>query len=436
VIAEVLDSLDGLFRVSNRTPTLDGSVPLRVARACLPLLEGNAYGLQLVLTRPLVVRRRLRRWRATWGDSADSVERQHAGAWPRLPEEGYLSRDSAWVRAMDGPLVRPAPGGLRIITGLLVRPEPDTWLRLTSAANRRNTLFEVGEQLIPDDGGWVPLVLDLKIGADAPDRFRIEGEVACLGALRPGVRVQSVAISDAPDLAHAHAAFYDRAYFEEKKDEPTGKYRRVVTGEATADYETVPPPPCRVATIGPSAHAIEALDRFTTASGPVAETRPREKRRLESVVFRNELAFSGLFDGHTLSLDYDRATLEKRVSRMRSAFREAMGAAGGLEHAGSELYLTKYFTPHPPGEPHFFVKPWALTATPPGWSSLVEGMHGDGYDVLRGVVSTDVFHATPAVFRVHRAGARFEVAEGAPLLRVIPLPRALLAHEIRLRSLG
>jgi hypothetical protein len=113
-----------------------------------------------------------------------------------------------------------------------------------------------------------------------------------------------------------------------------------------------------------------------------------------------------------------------------------MGAAGGLEHAGSELYLTKYFTPHPPGEPHFFVKPWALTATPPGWSSLVEGMHGDGYDVMRGIVSTDVFHATPAVFRVHREGTRFQVAEGAPLLRVIPLPRALLGHEFRLSTLG
>lgn len=436
MIAEILDSLDGLFRVSTRTPTLDGSVPLRVARACVPLLEGNAYGLQLVLTRPLVVRRRLRRWRGAWADGADRVERRHAGAWPRLREEGFLERGSAWLRALEGPLVRPAPGGLRIFTGLLVRPEPGVWLRLTSAANRRNTLFEVGEQLIPDDGAWVPLVLDLKLRPDAPRGFRIEGEVACLGALRPGARVESIAIADAPDLARAHAAFYDRAYFEEKKEEVTGKYRRLVSGEATPGDEAAPLPSCRVASIGPSAHAIEALDRFTTASGPVVEERPDARRRLESVVFRSELAFAGLFDGHTLSLEYDRERLEKRASRVRSAFRDAMGAADGLEHPGSELYLTRYFTPHPPGEPHFFVKPWALTATPPGWSSLVEGMHGEGYDVMRGIVSTDVFHATPAVFRVHREGARFQVAEGAPLLRVIPLPRALLAHEFRLRSLA
>jgi hypothetical protein len=437
VIAEVLDSLDGLFRIVTRTPTLDGSVPLRVARACLPLLEGNAYGLQLVLARPLLVTRRLGRWRASWADGGEAMERQHAGTWPRLREEGFLPRDSAWLRALDGPLVQARPGGLRVFTGLLVRPEPGVWMRLTSTANRRNTLFEVKEQLVADDGAWVPIVLDLAVRADAPASFRLEGELACLGALRPGVRVTSVAIADAPELARAHAAFYDRAYFEEKKEEVTGKYRRVVAGEAAVPAEsTAAAASCRVASLGPRGHDVEALDRFTTAAGPEPEARPRDERRLETIVFRNALAFSGLFDGHTLSLDYDRARLEESASAVRASFRSAMGTNAGLDHPGSELYLTKYFTPHPPGEPHFFVKPWALTATPPGWASLVEGRHGDGYDVMRGIVSTDVFHATPAVFHVHAQGTRFEVAEGAPLLRVIPVPRALLTHEFRLRTLA
>ena len=437
MIAEVLDSLNGLFRVVTRTPTLDGSVPLRVARACVPLLEGNAYGLQLVLARPLLVTRRLGRWRAAWSDGGEAIERQHAGAWPRLREEGFLPRGSGWLGTLEGPLVRPRPGGLRIFTGLLVRPEQGVWMRLSSAANRRNTLFEVKEQLVADDGAWVPIVLDLELRADAPAAFRLEGELACLGALRPGVRIASLAIADAPDLARAHAAFYDRAYFEEKKEEVTGKYRRVVAGETAVPAEnTTAAAACRVASIGPRAHDVEALDRFTTAAGPDPEPRPHDERRLESIVFRNALAFSGLFDGHTLALEYDRARLDERASGVRAAFRAAMGADAGLEHPGSELYLTKYFTPHPPGEPHFFVKPWALLATSPGWSSLVEGLHGDGYDVMRGIVSTDVFHATPAVFRVHVQGRRFEVPEGAPLLRVIPVPRALLAHEFRLRTLG
>jgi len=434
MIGEVLDTLDGLVRLVRRSPTLDGSVPLRVARACSPLLEGNAYGLQLVLTRPLRLRRRLRRWRASW-EGDETIDRRHAGAWPRLPEEGYLQRDSAWLRALARPVVSSTRGGVRLFTGLLVRPAPGVWLRLTSAANRRNTLFEVAEQVVADDGEWVPLVLDLALRGEAPPTMRIEGEIACLGALRPGVRVEGLAVSEAPELARAHAAFYDRAYFEEKKEEVTGKYRRLTASEPAgpaAEGEAI----CRVASIGTPAWTPERLERFTTAAGPRPVCRPAGTRRLDTIVFRNEVAFSGLFDGHSLALDYDRPGLAARAAPVAAALRAALDGGGPLTHPGAELYLTKYFTPHPPGEPHFFVKPWALTATPPGWSSLLEGSHGDGYDVLRGIVSTDVFHATPAVFRVHREGSRFQMAEGAPLLRVIPVPRALLGHEFHARSLA
>jgi hypothetical protein len=435
VIAEVLDTLDGLFRITTRSPTLDGSVPLRVARACVPLLEGNAYGLQVTLTRPLVVRRRLGRWRGTWPEGAAEVERRHAGSWPRVPVEGYLPGESAWVRALGGGLVRSTRKGLRIFTGLLLRPEPGTWIRLTSAANRRNTLFEVAEHLVADDGAFVPLVLDLAFRPGAPAAFHLEGELACLGPLRPGARFAAAGPDDARDLARAHASFYDRAYFEEKREGVTGKYRDLVATEPPeGDPEATAR--CRVASIGTSRHTVVAFDRFLTAAGPVPEWRPDEGRRLDTVVFRNEVAFRTLFDGHTVALEYDKARLAGRTEPVAAAFREALRGTAALDHPGSLLYLTKYFTPHPPGEPHFFVKPWALTATPPGWSSLVEGVHGDGYDVLRGVVSTDVFHATPAVFRIHREGAWVRVAEDAPLIRVIPLPRALLGREVRLRRLA
>ena len=160
--------------------------------------------------------------------------------------------------------------------------------------------------------------------------------------------------------------------------------------------------------------------------------RPEERRRLETVVFRNEVGFRALFDGQTVALEYDRARLRHRATAVAEALRGTLAGTPALDHPGAELYLTKYFTPHTPGEPHFFVKPWALTQTPPGWSSLIEGVHGPGYDVMRGIVATDVFHATPAVFRVHREGERIDVAEDAPLLRVIPLPRTLLAQEATL----
>ena len=99
------------------------------------------------------------------------------------------------------------------------------------------------------------------------------------------------------------------------------------------------------------------------------------------------------------------------------------------------LYFTKYFTPLPPGETHFFVKPWAFMQTPPGWSCLLEGVHGDGFDVLRGVVATDVFHAMPAVFQVYRAGEPIRVRFGEPLLQVMPIPRRLLQAGFRQATL-
>jgi hypothetical protein len=40
------------------------------------------------------------------------------------------------------------------------------------------------------------------------------------------------------------------------------------------------------------------------------------------------------------------------------------------------------------------------------------------------------------VFRVHREGARISVAEDAPLLRVIPVPRALLDGAVEVARLA
>jgi hypothetical protein len=430
---EVLDCLDSLVRLTKRSPTLDGSVPVRVARACVPLLEGNAYGFQLTLARPLRLTRRLGRWHAEWDASdARDLERLHRGAVPRLGVEGFVP-SGRWQRALGRGVAPSSRRGIRLFTGLLVKPEKGLWLRLTSAANRRNTLFEVVEQIIPDHEAWVPLVVEVRPQAAAPARFGIMGEIASVAPLRPGVRFREIDIAEAPELAAAHARFYDRPYFDGKKDDVTGKYRRLLASErASADDDR--PAVGRVARMGRPALSVEPLGPFTTAEGPSPVERPSDPRRIDSIVFRNEVAFSALHDGHTLALDYDRERLRAKASAVERSFLAAAPPAAA-EHPGAALYLTKYFTPHPPGEPHFFVKPWAFTETPAGWSSLLDGFHGDGYDVMRGVVSTDSFFATPAVFHVHRVGAPIHVPEGRPLLRVVPVPRRLLAAEHRLRRL-
>ena len=52
----------------------------------------------------------------------------------------------------------------------------------------------------------------------------------------------------------------------------------------------------------------------------------------------------------------------------------------------------------------------------------MEGGRGAGWNVMRGVVWTDRFHATPAVFSL-LPGQRVDVGAGAPLLEVVATPR-------------
>lgn len=41
---DLISVLNGFFVIEKRSETLNGSVPLRAAQGCKPLLEGNAAG--------------------------------------------------------------------------------------------------------------------------------------------------------------------------------------------------------------------------------------------------------------------------------------------------------------------------------------------------------------------------------------------------------
>ncbi|WP_437726679.1 hypothetical protein [Sorangium sp. So ce861] len=470
---EVLDAL-GLCRLTRRTGDLDGAVPLRVAKACVPLLEGNAFGHQITLARPIEVQRRLGSLRAEpAGEHREALLGAHRAALPRLVSQGFLAPDGAWHRALRDGLAWTCRTGLgqarlRLWTGLLVRPDPGVWLRVAGAANRRNALIEVSEAYLADERAFVPLVLELRVRDEAPRRLRIEGEIGCLAPVRPDVRIEACALADAPEVGRAHAEFYDARYFAAKKGEVTRKYRRLVGGEAgvregragegsaragdagegsaragdagegsaragdAGEGEgSEGPARVRLVVAGPAVPEIAEVTEVTTAAGPDPVPWRGGARRLASLVVRNAVPFRATFDGHTLAVAPEAPRLAEGAAAVERTFARVFGEDFIAANRGALWYLTKYFTPHPPGEPHFFVKPWAFTRTPPGWSSLLDGIHGDGYDVMRGVVATDVFFATPAVFHVRRLGAPIEVPEGAPLLRVLPIPRDLLRAGFR-----
>lgn len=414
---EVLAAHEPLARLVKRDPTRDGSVPLRVARACVPLLEGNAVGHQLSFRRRLVVRASLGRRELVRDDAWEATSRALGAVLPVLVARGHLEAGGAWARRLERGFSWREGGALRVWTGLLVRPRRGTWLRVAGAGSHASRAFRVRTSFV-GAGAFVPLVIDLE---DVRDGARLEGEVANVLPVVPDVRAEIGSLADDTAAMQAHARFYDAKYFATKRGEVTRKYRRTIA-RRDDDEPAAPPAVVHVAHVaGPRPDVV----RIARVLGAASTSPATSTERLEIVRFKNAVAFRADFDKSTLDVVPDRAALARGKRAIDLAVRAALGDDLLSGHPGAMLYLTKYFTPHPHGEPHFFVKPWAFTRTPPGWSCVLDGVRGDGYDVMRGVVWTDRFHATPAVFDV-LAGRRVEVAEGAPLVEALAVPRRLV----------
>lgn len=423
---EAVAAFAPLARLVRRSATLDGSVPLRVAQACVPLLEGNAAGHQIVFERRIVARARLGKRAIEPSKDRDEIDRTHRAALPYLVAQGYLRRGGAWHERLSKGWWWSERGALRIWTGLLVRAREGTWLRVSGAKNRAIAGLEVKTTYIADGEELVPLVVDLERYVDPA---RLEGEIATVLPVRRAVRVERASEDEARELVRAHAAFYDARYFAAKKGEPTKKYRRTI---ARADVAPAPPPArVRLAHLAGPPPEVVRVDR---ALGPAAISPvPVAGPPLELVRFFHAVGFRAHFDGNTLDVVPDRDALARGAAAVEGSITALLGDGFVAANRGAALYLTKTFTPHPRGEPHFFVKPWAFVATPPGWSSVVEGPSGSGHDVMRGVVWTDRFHAAPAVF--HLAPMRsVRVRAGAPMLEVIPVPRPLLGEDVETRQ--
>jgi len=386
VAFDVVDVLDGFAKLERRSPTLGGSVPLRVAQACVPLLEGNAWGLQITLARRIELRRRFGGWSV---DVPDELERMARAAVAKAAADGILS-PGAWRERLERGLVVASPRKISLFTGLYARPRPGVRLRQSATANRRSFAFTVDEAMI--DSGFQPIVLDI---VPCSDTIVLEGEVATLAPLPAQVALARCSLAEAADVAAAHVRFYDGEYFATKqRGQIARKYRDEIARR--------PDPP--------------AGDVRMT----IVEAGPRcVELRGDRAVFTNPVALSATFDGMHVIVEPDKAQLARYAAEVREAWQ------GVTLHEGALLYLTKYTTPHPAGEPHFFTKPCALVATPPGISTVIDGICGAGYDVLRGVIRSDAFHAAPAVFQLWQPGRTVHVPRGAPLAQLFATPAHL-----------
>ena len=412
----MLDAI-GLTHLVKRGGELGGSAPLRAVQGCAPLLDGNAFGFQVTSRLPITLRRRAGRLDVEIAAPfAEAFRLTHRAVLQRIVAQGLLRPDDPFLAEFADDIIvtdGENASGARLWTGLLVRADPGVFLRVSDAGNRRNRQIGVEERFIADDGAFAPLVLNIRPRSGAPDRIILDGELATLAPFAPGARIDDASLAQAPEVGAAHAAFYDRAYFDAKSRGITRKYRkaRLPSDPSPGD----PPARTRVIAVGPSQHVV---------SGAV--------RR---IAFMNQVPFEASFDGYTLAVDADRRALDAGARAVEETFAAALGAGFLRDNPRAIRYFTGHSETHQAGEPHFFIKPWSFVQTAPGWSCLLEGVAGDGFDVMRGIVATDMFHATPAVFHMLRMGEPIRMGREEPLLYATPIPRWLLRSGFRTLTL-
>lgn len=424
VCFEVARVLDG-FLLGKRSETLDGSIPLRAAQGCKPLLEGNGAGFHLRFADPAVIRRGRGGPRLTLTD--EGFERLLGGYDEKLEAavaRGLLKRDGHWHRELRKGFARRVGDTLRLWTGLLVRPAPGVWLLVSGAFNRR-CLVNVEEYVVADDSSFVPVILRLDLASLRSRDTWLDTELACLLPLRPGVEFGVGALADSPEVGRAWCDFYDRSYIEARGDvKYTARYRRVTAKES--DETTGEVARCRLINLGgPNLHRVGTFSRFATGAG-LSRTHPA-KNSLQFAVVRNVADVRARWDGSNIR------DIEAEVPGGPGPYLREWAERYGPETLPSvELfadYVEHNFGPYR-GEPYFSITPWVFATTPPGWSSLMDSYHLDGLDGMRGVISTDTHFGVASLWQI--SGPRkFAVAKGTPLLRVLPVPRSLLRANFR-----
>lgn len=437
-VFDVLDVFGGATQLDKPNATLDGSVHLRAAKACSPLLDGNAFGFQVNLKQKLTFDKSLLGIKLT--GLSDDFARTIAGSMPRVLAEGLLDPRGTWAESFQESVACREQGQRRqvsIFTGLFVKPRDGHCLRLGHAGNRRNLAFDVEEYWIIDCEKFTPLVVTLSFFPDVPFPLTVSGEIATIAPLPARVPWRLLEKEEEKTLGRAHVDFFDADYFARKKSASTKKYRQMMDKEPEA---TLPKAEfVGEATLGPRAIRPISMRAVLTNSGVEVHS----SADLRSSAFYNVVPFACSFDGYMAHVEPDKSALDDFAKRTRQVWEQLFGSEFLGQHKGALWYFTKYITPHQAGEPYFFVKPPALLVTPPGYSTLIEGVPGPGYSILRGIVATDVFHALPAVFRVDQPLRQVEIAHGAPLTRFYHFPRTLLdatfhvvewAHAPRLRD--
>jgi hypothetical protein len=410
---EVLQALPGFCSLIKRSPTLDGQLPLRAAQHCSPVFEGNEAGYQLCLQQPMTLARGKRGFHVDMTPPAlEQTQRLIKDVINRLVDKGLLARDGYWHRLLvdDAMPIR----GQRILlwSGFLLKPAPGVALRVGPAFNRRSRISVV-EHAIVDTTGFTPLVLEI----DGRDLGRapvwIDDEIGCVLPVARHVRMTLRSIRTAPEVVREFESFFDAHYFETKKVKPTGKYRRLVREPAAPPAEIGD---ARVLYAGPAMHTVTELARFHHPGG--IDNRAPAGVSLPQCLVRNVAPLAATWDGQTYTRE------RKDTAEALRVFSRDWRAAGGRTTGDAYEFISEYAFGPRRDEPYWLLQPWVFTITPPGWSSVVDGMPAGGGDGMRGIIRTDQFHTVSMVYRMYEPGP-VVVRKRASILRFFPVPRRL-----------
>lgn len=417
---EALHALPGFCVLGKRSPTLDGSLPLRAAQHCAPVFEGNAAGFQISLVEPLTLRRTRRGVHVSMTPSGfDATQEEAPRRIEQLARSGVLRRGGYWHRLLAREALPVRGSRLHLWTGYLVRPLPGVCLRVGRAFNRRSRIAVV-DHAIADATAFTPLVLEIDGRELGDEPLWVEREIGCVLPVAPATRMRVASIRSAPAVVRSFESFFDAPYFEMKKRRPTGKYRRMMRTTSSARVPTT----CDADVYfgGPAVHTVSALTRFHGPAG--VSTRAADGVALPHCTVRNTGAIDAFWDGQCFTRE---ATALDDALRL---FRRDWSAARGRPSSVAFEALAHYFHPAYRDDPYWLLHPWVFTVTPPGWSTVVEGSNVARCDGMRGIIRTDRFHAVSMVYRMYGPGA-VRVPRRAPLLRFFPIPRRLQDASVR-----
>ena len=229
----------------------------------------------------------------------------------------------------------------------------------------------------------------------------------------------------APEL-RAFSEFFSEEYFETKARHPTASYIRRARERRVKGPETCE---ARLLFAGPDVHAVGELARFITADGFSREAASAGTLQFGVVRHLAGLRWTWQGQAHT--------AFEVRHGRRWLAELAALWKATvGESHPSGFEFLANYALGEQWDQPYVQIQPWVFLPTPDGWSTLVDGAHHvPEFDGMRAVIATDWFFALAMVYRLF-GPSTVNLPMRAPLLRALPVSRAVLELGVKEWALG